>query len=54
MTARYVRWQVTRILKGDLDDEILLARTPTGIEEFLGKEWILMLSPGYLDAADGG
>jgi hypothetical protein len=43
-----IRYQVVRVLKGDLHDEIIFARTPTAPDGFLGKEWILLLPPDYM------
>ncbi len=43
----WIRWQVIRILKGKLADQIIAARSPTGLKEFVGKEWVIMLSPEF-------
>ena len=48
-----IRWRVTRILKGDLADEVITTQKPgppvgAGVEELAGKEWILFLSPEFL------
>jgi hypothetical protein len=43
-----IRYQVQRVLKGELHDETVVTRTPTSPEEFIGKEWILMLSPAFM------
>jgi hypothetical protein len=43
-----IRYQVERVLKGELRDEIIFIRTPTAPDEFLGKEWILLLPPDYM------
>ncbi len=47
-----IRFRVTRILKGDLPDEVITIQKPTppvgaGVEE-LGRELILLLSPEYV------
>ena len=48
-----IRCRVTRILKGDLPDEVITIQKPTApvgpaVEELVGREWILFLSPEYL------
>lgn len=46
-----IRFRVTRILKGDLPDEVITIQKPVvgaDIEEDVGREWILLLSPEYL------
>jgi hypothetical protein len=43
-----VRYQVERVLKGKLRDETIVTRTPTSPDEFIGKEWILVLSPEFI------
>jgi hypothetical protein len=47
-----MRFRVDRILKGDLADEVITIQHPgqvgADVNEFAGKEWILMLSPEYM------
>jgi hypothetical protein len=43
-----IRYQVERVLKGKQADKTIVIRTPTSPEEFLGKEWILALSPEFM------
>src|SRR3712207_2995442 len=43
-----IRFRVARVLKGKLAAEVITTRTPTGPEEFIGKAWVVMLSPEYL------
>jgi hypothetical protein len=43
-----VRFRVSRVLKGDLDAKEIITRSPTPADEFIGKEWIVMLSPEFL------
>ena len=43
-----IRFQVTRVLKGNLTDKVITTRTPTAAAEFIGKEWVIMLSPEYM------
>ena len=43
-----IRFQVKRVLKGKLADKVITARTPTDAAEFIGKQWIVMLSPEYM------
>lgn len=43
-----IRFRVLRVLKGNLDDKVIITRTPTAAEEFIGKVWIVLLSPEYL------
>ncbi|MGA2063427.1 MAG: autotransporter-associated beta strand repeat-containing protein [Thermoguttaceae bacterium] len=44
----YIRFRVTRALKGKLTEEVITVRTPTAAREFIGKAWIVMLSAEYL------
>jgi hypothetical protein len=43
-----IRFRVTRVLKGNLAEEIIATRTPTAPDEFIGKEWVVFLSPEYM------
>src|SRR5262249_8465076 len=43
-----VRFRVTRVLKGALDAKEIITRSPTPANEFIGREWIIMLSPEFL------
>jgi hypothetical protein len=43
-----IRFQVNRVLKGDLARTEITTRTPTAAAEFIGKEWIIFLSPDYM------
>jgi hypothetical protein len=44
-----IRFRVTRILKGNLTQEIVTTRTPSVLAaEFIGRDWVVMLSPEYL------
>jgi len=43
-----IRFRVTRVLKGNLAEKEITTRTPTAADEFIGKEWVIMLSPEYL------
>jgi hypothetical protein len=43
-----IRFQVKRVLKGKLTAKIITTRTPTAAVEFIGKEWVIMLSPEYM------
>jgi hypothetical protein len=47
-----MRFRVARILKGDLADEVITIQHPgqvgADVNEFAGKEWILLLSPEYM------
>jgi hypothetical protein len=45
----FIRWKVIRIIKGQLADQIITVREASGMfEQFVGKEWIILLSPDYL------
>ncbi|MGA2034410.1 MAG: HEAT repeat domain-containing protein [Thermoguttaceae bacterium] len=44
----FIRFQVKRVLKGKLDNQIITTRTPTAAAEFIGKDWIVLLSPEYM------
>lgn len=43
-----IRFQVKRVLKGKLSDKVITTRTPTAAAEFIGKEWVILLSPEYI------
>ena len=43
-----IRFQVQRVLKGNLAGEMILTRTPTAATAFIGKEWLILLSPEYM------
>jgi hypothetical protein len=43
-----IRFQVKRVLKGELADKVITTRTPTAAAEFIGKDWVILLSPDYL------
>lgn len=48
LPENFIRFRVLRVLKGKLDPEIITTRTPTGAAEFIGRDWIVMLSPEYV------
>jgi hypothetical protein len=43
-----IRFRVKRVLKGKLNDREILTRTPNAAGEFIGNDWIILLSPGYM------
>jgi hypothetical protein len=43
-----IRFRVTRVLKGNLADEVIMTRTPSAAAGFIGKEWVILLSPEYM------
>jgi hypothetical protein len=43
-----LRFQVKRVLKGTLADQVITTRTSTAAGEFIGKDWVLLLSPDYM------
>ena len=43
-----IRFEVKRVLKGVLEQEVVVTRTPTAAAEFIGKDWVVMLSPEYM------
>lgn len=44
-SENFIRFRVKRVLKGELVAEEIKTRTPTPPGEFIGHEWIVMLSP---------
>jgi len=48
LRENFIRFRVTRILKGNLDAEVIITRTPTAANEFIGHAWVVMLSPEYM------
>jgi len=43
-----IRFQVKRVLKGELAEKEITTRTPTAAAELLGKDWVIFLSPDYM------
>ena len=43
-----IRFRVVRVLKGQPADMVIMTRTLTAPDEFLGKDWILLLSPDFV------
>jgi hypothetical protein len=43
-----LRFRVKRVLKGQLADTVITTRTPTAADEFIGKDWVILLSPEYV------
>jgi hypothetical protein len=43
-----IRFRVMRVLKGKLAEKVITTRTPTAADEFIGQEWVLLLSPEYM------
>ena len=43
-----IRFQVKRVLKGELTQKEVITRTPTAADEFIGKDWVILLSPDYM------
>jgi hypothetical protein len=48
LPENFIRFRVQRVLKGKLGQEIITTRTPTAAAEFIGRDWIVMLSPEYM------
>jgi hypothetical protein len=48
LPENFIRFRVLRVLKGKLDQEIITTRTPTAAAEFIGRDWLVMLSPEYM------
>jgi hypothetical protein len=52
-----VRFRVSRFLKGKLDEDIVTVQTPgalvgVDVNEYVGKDWILLLSPTFIAGKD--
>jgi hypothetical protein len=43
-----IRFEVKRVLKGEWAKEEITTRTPTAAAEFIGKDWVIFLSPDYV------
>ena len=43
-----IRHRVLRVLKGTLTDTFVFTRTPTNPAEFIGRDWVVMLSPEFV------
>jgi hypothetical protein len=43
-----IRFRVKRVLKGELADQVITTQTPIAAGEFIGKDWIILLSPDYM------
>jgi hypothetical protein len=44
----FIRFRVVRVLKGHFEQEFVTTRTPTAPAEFIGRDWVVMLSPEFL------
>ena len=44
----FIQFQVVRVLKGTFAAAMLTTRTPTAASEFIGKDWVVMLSPEFV------
>ena len=44
----FIRFRVVRVLKGTFEQEFVTTRTPTAPAEFIGRDWVVMLSPEFL------
>ena len=42
-------FRVHRVLKGQLTAEWIVTRTPTAPKDFIGRDWVIMLSPEYIE-----
>ncbi len=47
-----IRFRVTRVLKGELADKVITMRCASKFDKLAGKEWVLLLTPGYLAGKD--
>jgi hypothetical protein len=43
-----VKFRVKRVLKGKLTERNVTTRTPTAADEFIGHDWVLLLSPDFM------
>ncbi len=48
LAENLVGFRVKLVLKGELADKVITTRTPTAAGEFMGKDWIILLSPDFL------
>ena len=48
MPENFIRFRVVRVLKGQFQQEFVTTRTPTNAAEFIGRDWVVMLSPEFL------
>ena len=48
LPENFIRFRVTRVLKGKLAAQVITTRTPTAANEFIGHEWVILLSPEYM------
>lgn len=48
LPENFIRFRVKRVLKGELAAEEIKTRTPTAPGEFIGHEWVVMLSPEHV------
>jgi hypothetical protein len=48
LAENLIRFQVKRVLKGELADKVITTRTPTAVGEFIGKDWIILLPSDYM------
>jgi hypothetical protein len=43
-----IQFRVDRALKGQLAAQVFVTQTPTAAGEFVGRQWVVMLSPDYV------
>lgn len=43
-----ITYDVEEVLKGSLTEKVITTRTPTNPKEFIGRTWVVMLSPEYV------
>ena len=47
--GEFYLFRVHRVLKGQLTAEWIVTRTPTAPKDFIGRDWVIMLSPEYIE-----
>src|SRR4051794_21105522 len=43
-----IRYKVLRLIKGELKDTFVFTRPPPDPAEFIGRDWVIMLSPEFV------
>jgi hypothetical protein len=44
----FIRWQVKRVLKGELAKKEIITRTSVAAAQLIGQDWIIFLTPDYM------
>jgi hypothetical protein len=49
LPENFIWFRVHRVFKGQLTAVWIVTRTPTAAKDFIGRDWVIMLSPEYIE-----